>query len=93
MKRKNVAHIPLQDLSSWPTKRLLGRLRALRIFEESPDKSDIDDSQFRYGADIQFKSDPRWKTAYTELKSLLDNRENIRSGREDRLARIKQNKR
>ncbi|MDJ0941408.1 MAG: hypothetical protein QNJ00_16725 [Woeseiaceae bacterium] len=83
----------MQDLSSWPTKRLLGRLNALRRLVESPSQSDLEPSEIRRGAEIQFKSDPRWSNAYKDLKSILDKRENVRSGRADRLARIKEGRR
>ena len=93
MKRRAVPPRSIEELSSWPTKRLLGRLKSLRKLEESPEQSDRDIDGSLDASDILFKSDPRWELAYRELKSLLDSRENIRSGRTDRLARIKQGKR
>jgi len=90
---RNVAQIPKEELSSWPTKRLLGRLNALRKLEESPGGSDVDVEESAAVEGIVFKSDPRWSEAYKELKSILDSRENIRSGKADRIARIKANRR
>jgi len=90
--KKSVPLVPLQELSSWPTKRLLGRLNALRKLEESPERSDVGEGELDDRTGLFFKSDPRWTDAYKELKSVLDNRENIRSGRADRLARIKANR-
>lgn len=90
---KNVAQIPLEELSSWPTKRLLGRLKALRKLQESSEGSDFEVEELRAVEGIVFKSDPRWSEAYKELKSILDNRENVRFGKADRIARMKANRR
>ena len=86
---RNIAQVSVEELSSWPTKRLLGRLKALRKLDEGRENSDIDAKEIGPVDGIVFKSDPRWSEAYKELKSILDTRENIRSGKEDRLARIK----
>ena len=93
MAPRNVPQVPSEELSSWPTKRLLGRLKALRKLEESVKTSDIEGAELGNIDGIVFKSDPRWTEAYKELKSILDGRENIRSGKADRLARIKANRR
>lgn len=85
---RNVAQIPEDVLSSWPTKRLLGRLNALRTLHESPEKSDFEAEELSEVEGIVFKSDPRWTKAYEELKSILDDRENVRSGKADRKARM-----
>jgi hypothetical protein len=90
---RNVAQVHLEELSSWPTKRLLGRLKALRKLEESPEVSDFEVEELREVEGIVFKSDPRWSEAYKELKSILDGRENVRSGKTDRIARMKTNRR
>ena len=63
------------------------------MLEESPENSDVEVDEMKWVEGIVFKSDPRWSEAYKELKSILDNRENIRSGKADRLARIKENRR
>ncbi len=88
-----VALVPNEELQEWPTKRLLGRLKALRQLEEDFDSSDLEGEEVGHVDGIIFKSDPRWSTAYKDLKTILDTRENIRSGRDDRLARIKQRRR
>ncbi len=83
-----VALVPAEELKGWPTKRLLGRLKALRRLEEDFDSSDLEREEVSHVEGIIFKSDPRWSAAYKDLKTILDTRENIRSGRADRLARI-----
>ena len=93
MKRRTVSTVSLEELQTWPTKRLLGRLNALRKLQESPQVSDADDSECITDGSIRFKSDSRWSEAYRDLKTLLGNRENIRCGKADRLARIKERKR
>jgi hypothetical protein len=90
---RNVPDISSEELLSWPTKRLLGRLNALRKLEEDLKNSDVEEADLRDIEGIVFKSDPRWSEAYKELKSILDGRENIRSGKAERLARIKANRR
>ena len=89
MRRKRVTVIALEELSSWPTKRLLGRLDALRRLHENQRSSDFDQAEIEGTDDILFKSDPRWKDAYADLKSLLDNREHIQTGKAARQARAK----
>ncbi|MEL7297280.1 MAG: hypothetical protein AAGJ86_06435 [Pseudomonadota bacterium] len=93
MKKRTVSQISKDELSAWPTKRLLGRLNALRRLEECPEKSDVDEYAPSSDSDIRFKSDPRWNNAYRELKSILDGRENIRSGKADRLTRMTERRR
>jgi hypothetical protein len=93
VKRRAVPVISKEELSTWPTKRLLGRLNALRRLEESLDQSDIEPNELTDDEDIQFKSDHRWADAYKTLKSLLDNREHVPSGREERIAQMKAKRR
>ena len=89
MRRKRVVVIAAEDLSSWPTKRLLGRLNALRRLHEDPQSSDYDRFEIEGTDDILFKNDPRWKVAYSDLKALLDGREHVQTGKSARQARAK----
>ncbi len=91
--RRTLPLVSQHELTSWPTKRLLGRLKALRKLEESPEFSDAEEGEWDESKGLFFKSDPRWKDAYKELKSILDSRENIPSGRADRMANIKASRR
>jgi hypothetical protein len=71
--------MPVSQLSAWNTKRLLGRLSALRGLEECPEQSDMGEKEASAwcGDKIGFKSDDRWMEAYLNLKSLLATREHI----------------
>ena len=82
----------MDELDSWPTKRLLGRLNALRRCEESPSHSDFNFDLRDPDTHIFFKSDPKWKVAYQQVKSLLDNREHVVRGKAARQARAKAGK-
>ena len=88
-----MVHIAPEQLETWPTKRLLGRLKALRRLEENIEASDLEPHELDGVEEIVFKADPRWSIAYKEVKAVLDKRENIRSGRADRLAQIRANRR
>ncbi len=90
MRRRPVDIVDPGVLAGWPTKRLLGRLNALRVLEESPRVSDMTAEQAAVGAAILFKSDPHWSLAYRELKSILDQREHLPRGRAVRQARASQ---
>ena len=79
MTPRKVEEISAEQLSSWPTKRLLGRLKALQKLEERFEASDLEVDELKGVEGIVFKSDPRWSSAYKELKSILDSRENLRS--------------
>ena len=87
MKIRSVPVIPPAVLSDWPTKRLLGRLAALRRLHESPELSDYSLDEVESTNEIVFKSDPRWNEAHTELKRILDTREHARRGKAARLAK------
>ena len=73
--------IPVEDLQTWETRRLLARLKRLRwCYEEVAAADDYSASEI---AEVQhkilFKTDPRWKQAYKELKAILGERENIQT--------------
>lgn len=79
MRRQPLEVISLSDLSSWSTKRLLGRLKNLRRLEEIYVVSDmtLEESEHWCAGKIGFKSDPRWCEAYRDVKELLASREHI----------------
>ncbi|MGC4117035.1 MAG: hypothetical protein QM765_21235 [Myxococcales bacterium] len=57
-------------LNALPTRQLLGlRDRLLRL-EEAPESSDLRDNEID-AAFMQFKSDPRWRTAYDAVRGAL----------------------
>ena len=89
VRRKRVNVISAEELSSWPTKRLLGRLKSLRHLHENPQSSDISNAEIETTDEILFKNDPRWKIAYSDLKAILDTREHIQSGKSARQARAR----
>lgn len=75
------------DLAAWPTKRLIGRLRKLRACEEAPEASDLSADELAELTGIYFKSDPEWRDAYRDVKRILECREHIPSGKEQRARR------
>jgi len=89
VKRNPIPEITLEKLETWPTKRLLGRLNALRKFEESLEASDMTLNEHQPKLGILFKSDSRWSNAYKDLKSILDNREHLERGKAARKAQAK----
>lgn len=76
---KALDEIPLSELESWPTRRLIARLTRLRwCYEEVSAASDYYPHELESVQDkILFKTDPRWKQAYSEVKTLLATREHI----------------
>lgn len=73
--------VPVQELESLNTKELLARLQRLRFCEESSIGSDLSEAEIATVSDkILFKSDPSWRTAYRELKAILDRREHQPKG-------------
>lgn len=76
--KKALAVVSLSELSTQPTRALLARLQKLRWCEDHPDLSDYTKEELQSVEDkIFFKSDEKWKTAYRDLKSILDEREHI----------------
>lgn len=73
-----VEPIDRDQLEAMPTGGLLARLKRLRWCEESPEISDLSVEE-RHGAAalILFKSDPAWRTAYTDIKDVLAGREHV----------------
>lgn len=79
MRRKPVPIIDVEELRKWPTKRLLGRLNSLRILEESPEVSDMNEAEVeQWSAEgIGFKNDVLWVVAHGDIKSILSGREHL----------------
>ncbi|MEM8557719.1 MAG: hypothetical protein AAGG50_07835 [Bacteroidota bacterium] len=79
MRRRPVPVLPVDELQSWTTKRLLGRLHALRILEESAELSDMTPAETADWSSrgIGFKSEAAWSEAYQDLKRILDDQEHI----------------
>jgi len=73
--------LPVMDrsaLESLPTGALLARLKRLRWCEESPVRSDLTPEQILSAEEaILFKSDPQWKSAYSDVREILAGREHI----------------
>ena len=76
---KALDEISLTELESWPTRRLLARLKRLRwCYEEVSAAEDYYPHELAAVEDkILFKSDPRWKQAYSDVKTVLSGREHI----------------
>lgn len=71
-----LALVPMQALEALPTGALLARLARLRHCEETQERSDLSQQEIAAASHlILFKSDPRWRTAYSDLKALLAARE------------------
>ncbi len=78
MKRKKVFSIEKEQLESFPTKRLLARLKSLHQCEESFDLSDRDESERLLKVDyIEFKESPEWQKEVEKVKEILNKREHI----------------
>lgn len=71
--------IPRDELQAWETRKLLSRLKRLRwCYESEADASGYNSSELAPVREkILFKSDPKWKLAYADVKSILGNRENV----------------
>lgn len=72
------AVIPLtsSELDAMPTGALLGRLKRLQWCEESREHSDLSNEEVASVSHlVVFKSDPRWRSAYADLKAILAERE------------------
>lgn len=78
MKRKKIFQISKEELETFPTKRLLARLKSLHQCEQSFELSDRDESERHLNPEIiEFKDTVEWQTEYDKLKEILKTRENI----------------
>ena len=76
---KAIEEIQLSELEGWPTRRLLARLKRLRwCYENASEANDYTPNELASVEEkILFKTDPRWKKAYSDLKTILAKRENV----------------
>ena len=82
MKKRHGIHralevIPASQLSNMSTGALLARLKRLHWCYETPDAANdlTEDERQSVAHKILFKSDPRWKVAYQDMKTILATRE------------------
>lgn len=65
-------------LENLPTRALLARLKRLRWCEESREHCDLTDNEIATAeGKILFKDTQEWKSAYRDIKLLLQDREHI----------------
>ena len=78
MKRKKIFPIAKEELETYPTKRLLARLKSLHQCEQSFELSDREEWERNPNAQmIEFKESDEWKIEYNKLKEILKKREHI----------------
>ncbi len=78
MKRKKIVPITIEKLQTYPTKRLLARLKYLRQCEQSFELSDKEEFERNLNVGIiEFKESVEWQTEYDKLKEILGTREHI----------------
>ncbi|MDH7975210.1 hypothetical protein QH494_23750 [Sphingomonas sp. AR_OL41] len=67
-----------EQLGDMPTGALLARLKRLRWCEETREESDLSEEEVASAANlILFKSDPEWRSAYSDIRDELTAREHI----------------
>lgn len=77
-KKKKPNVLSLTELDKKGTKELLGYLKRLQYCEESFEQSDlIENPDSSDNSTIHFKQTEKWKTAYLNVKSVLDKREHV----------------
>ena len=77
MKRKRVELKSESELLTWPTKRLLARLRQLHRCEASQALSDQPETDRTLHGGIRFKEAEDWQAAYQQVKLILASREHV----------------
>jgi hypothetical protein len=75
MKRRPIFPVPLTELETFPTRKLLARLKLLRECEESLVLSDRDAADG--SGSIEFKQSPEWISAFRDVKQVLSGREHV----------------
>lgn len=77
--RKSSEIVSVTELETWTTWQLLSRLKHLRqCYETRSAADDYYAKELNQLTDrLLFKSDPRWKQAFKDVKALLANREHI----------------
>lgn len=76
-KKKNPKVMNLSELESKGTKELLGHLKRLQRCEESSENSDLTENDYLDDDLIYFKNTEKWKIAYSNVKTILNNREHM----------------
>ena len=77
-KRRKPRVMDIEALRKKNTKELLGYLNRLHRCEESFELSDTDENiDLIDNETIYFKQTEKWKKAYSDVKSILNNREHI----------------
>lgn len=95
---RTVKPIALEELNKLHTGSLLARLKLLRSLQDSFDLSDWlseESDAIEAAGLIAFKETAIWKAAFSDVKSLLDDREHVpRGSKEQRqqAAYLKQNR-
>jgi hypothetical protein len=78
MKRKGISQISFEELLTYSTKGLKGRLKLLHKCEQSFELSDREESERKSNSNfIEFKDTAEWQTEYDRLKTILKDREHI----------------
>ena len=78
MKRRKIFPIAKEQLETYPTKRLLARLKSLHQCEISFELSDKDESERLSKVDhIKFKESSEWQREFEKVKEILSRREHI----------------
>ena len=79
--KRALDEIPLSELEAWSTGKLIARLKRLRCcYEDITAANDYDPEELSVVEDkILFKTDPRWKQAYNEVKTILATREHVKA--------------
>ena len=77
-KKRKPKVLSFTELNKKRTKELLGYLKLLQYCEESFEQSDlIENPDSSDSLTIHFKQTEKWKTAYLNVKSILEKREHI----------------
>ncbi len=76
MKRKKIWVMDRDSLEKLHTGSLMTRRTRLLACEQRPEMSDQDGGSIPEEGAIEFKSDPRWQQAYSNLLHVLSAREN-----------------
>ena len=85
MKKRLPKLIDIDELDKKSTRELLGYLKKLHKCEESFSASDMDiDLDLVDNEIIYFKQTEKWRTAYQNVKSILDKREHIEQNTKSR---------
>jgi hypothetical protein len=82
-----VTPVPASELPEWPTKRLLALRDRLLHCEESLELSDVQDLSEIDPSVIRFREDPRWSELYEATLAILNTREHVPRGLEQKARR------